>query len=65
MACDFRRKGRNIELMKREPGEDREVYESYGKRTSAAAMLYLRHDQKIEMVNLVTGEERIVDIKNG
>ena len=65
MACDFRKKGRNIELLKREPGEERDVYESYGKRTSAAAMLYLRHEQKIEMVNLVTGEERIVDTKNG
>ena len=65
MARDFREKGRSIELLKREPGEEREVYESYGKRTSAAAMLYLRHDQMIEMVNLNTGEERIVDTKNG
>lgn len=65
MARDFREKGRSIELLKREPGEEREVYESYGKRTCAAAMLYLRHDQMIEMVNLNTGEERIVDTKNG
>ena len=62
LACSFRRKGRNIELVKRESEEEREIYENYAKRTSAAAMLYLRDDQKIEMVNLRTGDEKLVKI---
>lgn len=62
LACSFRRKGRNIELVKREPEEEREIYENYAKRTSAAAMLYMRDDQKIEMVNLRTGDEKLVKI---
>ena len=65
LACSFRKKGRNIELVKREAEEGREMYENYAKRTSAAVMLYLRDDHKIEMVNLVTGEEKLADIKNG
>ena len=62
LSCSFRKKGRNIELIKREPEEEREVYEKYAKRTSAAVMLYLRDDQKIEMVNLRTGEEKLVNM---
>ena len=63
LACSFREKGRNIELIKREIDEERSGYEDYARRTSAAAMLYLRDDQKIEMLNLRTGEEKLVDLK--
>ena len=62
-ACSFRAKGRNIELIKRETGEEREVYEAYARRAGASAMLYLRDDEKIEMVNLKTGEEKLVDLE--
>ena len=58
----FVKKGRNIELIKRELEDERDIYEDYAKRTSAAAMLYLRDDQKIEMVNLRTGDEKLVNI---
>lgn len=61
LALNFREKGRNIELIKREPEEEREKYEAYARRRSAAALLYLRDDHKIEMVNLINGEEKIVD----
>lgn len=63
LACSFRKKGRNIELIKRENDEERVRYEDYARRSSAAAMLYLRDDQKIEMLNLRTGEEKLVDTK--
>lgn len=62
LACTFRDKGRNIELIKREIEEEREQYEDYARRRSAAALLYLRDDQKIEMVNLISGEERVVNV---
>ena len=62
LACSFRKKGRNIELIKRELEDERDIYEGYAKRTAAAAMLYLRDDQKIEMVNLRTGDEKLVNM---
>lgn len=62
LACNFREKGRNIELIKRETEEERDIFEAYARRTGASALLYLRDDEKIEMVNLKTGEEKIADI---
>ncbi len=62
LACSFRGKGRNIELLKRETEEEREIYEEHARRTGVSAMLYLRDDGKIEMVNLKTGEEKLVDL---
>ncbi|MDM8210596.1 ATP phosphoribosyltransferase regulatory subunit [Mediterraneibacter glycyrrhizinilyticus] len=62
LACSFREKGRNIELIKRETEEERDIFEAYARRTGASALLYLRDDEKIEMVNLKTGEEKIADI---
>lgn len=63
LARSFRAKGKNIEMLKREPEEEREAYEAYGKRSSIAGILYLRDDFKIEMVNLRTGEEKTVDAR--
>ena len=63
LACTFRSKGKNIEMIKRMPEEDRTVYEAYAKRSSIISMMYLREDHKIEMLNLQTGEEKIVEMK--
>ncbi|MEF2764723.1 MAG: ATP phosphoribosyltransferase regulatory subunit [Mediterraneibacter sp.] len=63
LARSFRAKGKNIEMLKREPEEEREVYETYGKRSSIAGILYLTDDFKIEMANLRTGEEKTVDAR--
>ncbi|HJD45387.1 MAG TPA: ATP phosphoribosyltransferase regulatory subunit [Candidatus Mediterraneibacter norfolkensis] len=63
LARDFRDKGKNIEMLKREQEDLREKYEKYGKRNGIISMLYLRDDFKIEMVNLRTGEEKIIDAK--
>ena len=63
LACSFRGKGRNIELIKRDASDERAGYEDYARRAGASAMLYLRDDGKIEMLNLLTGEEKLVDLK--
>lgn len=62
LACSFRSKGRNIELLKRDSDEDREPYEAYARRTGISAMLFLHDDQKVEMINMQTGEEKSVDL---
>lgn len=62
LACNFREKGRNIELIKRDTTEEREVFEAYAQRKGASALLYLRDDEKIELVNLKTGEEKTADL---
>lgn len=64
LACSFRNKGRCIELLKREIEEEREPYEEYAKLAGISAMLFLRDDQKIEMVNIQTGEVKTADLKN-
>ena len=64
LACSFRNKGRCIELLKREIEDERELYEEYAKRAGISAMLFLRDDQKIEMVNIQTGEVKTADLKN-
>lgn len=61
IATDFRNRGRNIEIMKRKPGEDKSVYISYATELSASAVLYFKDDGKVELMNLHTGEEKIVD----
>ena len=63
LARTFRNKGKNIEMLKRNTEEDRQVYEEYGKRSSVMTMLYLRDDLKIEMINFRTGEKKIMDTK--
>ena len=64
MACAFRKKGRNIELLKRDPEEGRAGYEAYAQRAGASVLLFFRDDGKIEMKNLLTGEERLADMGN-
>lgn len=60
LATEFRSKGKRIELLRREITDRKENYVDYGKRTQAISMLYLRDDRTIDMVNLQTGEEKIV-----
>lgn len=62
LACNFRSKGRNIELIKRAAEEERSVYEEYARRMGISVLLYLRDDEKIEMINLKTGEEKTADL---
>ena len=63
LAMNFRSRGKNIEIIKREPEDDRKKYEDYAKSSSIMSMLYLLDDYRIEMVNLITGEEKTVTAK--
>lgn len=63
LACSFREKGRNIELVKRSADEGRAKYEEFAKRAGAAAMLYLTDESTVEMVNPETGEVKTVKMK--
>ena len=52
-----------MEIHKRDKQESREAYEAYGKRTQAVSMLYLNEDLTIEMVNLRTGDEKLINAR--
>lgn len=61
LAKDFREKGRCVEMQKREAADRKEDYTAYGKRTQAVSMLYLNDDLTIDMINLLTGEEKQIN----
>ncbi|MDU7709191.1 MAG: ATP phosphoribosyltransferase regulatory subunit [Clostridium sp.] len=63
LAKNFRSKGKCVEIHKRDKQESREAYEAYGKRTQAVSMLYLNEDLTIEMVNLRTGDEKLINAR--
>lgn len=64
LARDFREKGRCVEMQKREADDCKEDYIAYGKRTQAVSMLYLNDDLTIDMINLLTGEEKQINAGN-
>lgn len=61
LANDFRSKGKCIEMLKREEDDEKQRFIDYGKRSQAVSMLYLNEDFTIEMVNLKTGEEKMIN----
>lgn len=61
LAKDFRGKGKQVELLERETKNNLSVYHIYGRRKQAGSLVYLRKDQQIIMVNLHTGEKKMVD----
>lgn len=61
LAKEFREKGRCIELLKREPSEEKARFIEYGKHTEAVSMLYLQDDGTVELMNFRTGKEKKVD----
>ena len=61
LAKDFRTKGKKVELLEREAKNNLSVYHIYGRRKQAGSLIYLRKDQQIIMVNLHTGEKKVVD----
>lgn len=60
LAKDFRNKGKNAELLKRDPQKPIEDYIEYGKRNLLGNMLYLQENKQIEMINLITNEHKTV-----
>ncbi len=61
LARNFRSKGKCVEIMKRTQDDCKDAYLEYGRRSQAVSMLYLNDDLTIEMVNLATGEEKLIN----
>ena len=51
---------RNTQILQKASDKSLEFYVDYGKRSLAGSMLYLRSKGDVQMVNLMTGEEKIV-----
>lgn len=61
LAKDFRRKAKNTELIKKSKGKLLEEYVEYGKEYYAGNLIYIKKSGEITMINLVTGEHKIVN----
>ena len=61
LAKDFRRKAKNAELIKKDKGKLLEDYVAYGKEYYAGTLIYIKKSGEITMINLVTGEHKIVN----
>ena len=61
LAKDFRRKAKNTELIKKSKGKMLEEYVEYGKEYYAGNLIYIKKSGEITMINLVTGEHKIVN----
>ena len=60
LAMDFRRKSKNVELIKKADKRLLEEYVEYGKEYYAGNLIYIKSSGEIAMINLVTGEHKIV-----
>lgn len=63
LAKEFRDKFKNTELLRKEPDKTLADYKRYGKEYYAGSLIYIQADRQILMVNLVTGEEKLVGNK--
>lgn len=61
LAKDFRRKAKNAELIKKDKGKLLEDYVAYGKEYYAGNLIYIKKSGEITIINLVTGEHKIVN----
>lgn len=60
LAKDFRRKAKNAELIKKSKSKLIEDYIEYGKEYYANNLVYINKSGEITMINLVTGEHKII-----
>lgn len=63
LAKEFRDSQKNIEMMKRDPEQDLEVYARHGRQNGAGSMIYLEEDEQIYMENLQNGHKKILKKK--
>ncbi len=63
LAKEFRDKFKNSELLRKEPEKTLDDYKRYGKEYYAGSLIYIQADRQILMINLVTGEEKVVGSK--
>lgn len=61
LAKDFRRKSKNAELLKKNPVCTLEDYIRYGNDFYAGNLVYIEESGDVTMVNLATGEKRVVE----
>ena len=61
LAKDFRRKAKNTELIKKAKDRLLEEYVEYGKEYYAGSLIYIKKSGEITMINLMTGEHKIVN----
>ena len=61
LAMDFRRKAKNVELLMKADKRLLEEYVVYGKEYYAGSLIYMKRSGEITMVNLVTGEHKVVN----
>ena len=63
LAMDFRRKGKCTELLKRDAESDEESYQRYAKQMLCDNMLYLKENNEIELLHLLSGKKKVVSSK--
>ena len=61
LARDFRRKGKNAELLCKDEEKELEAYLSYGNEYYAGSMVYLSDTGEVEVINLITGEQKNIN----
>lgn len=60
LAKDFRHKSKNVEMIKKDKGKLLEQYIEYGKQYYAGNLIYIKKSGEITMINLVSGEHKII-----
>ena len=63
LARDFRHKAKNTELLRKEKNRLLEEYVAYGREYYAGNLIYIRKSGEILMVNLVSGEQKVIENK--
>lgn len=61
LAKDFRAKAKNTELIKKAKDKLLEEYVRYGKEYYAGSLIYIKKNDEITMINLVTGEQKDIN----
>lgn len=61
LAGELRAKGKQTELLKKNPEKPLEEYWHYGERNMCKSMIYLQDGGQVAMYNLVTGERKVVN----
>lgn len=61
LARDFRRKGKNTELLQKAPDKELGAYMAYGSEYYAGSMVYLSDTGEVEVINLITGEQKNIN----
>ena len=63
LAKDFRKNGKQTEIAKKNASRNLESYVAYAKQNMCISMMYLKNNNEIEMINLLTGKAKTVTKK--